>query len=119
MTHIFIIVYSYIFFFNCGKYFIPSSRSDSKYCDNVSPQNASKTCIDIGSKLFYKDKRDSNPVTKAYSAARNPLSKRVSRCDKNNIKELKKLTTQFDNLKIGYEKNIKNMKKVNFLKKNL
>ena len=96
---------------NCGKYFIPSSRSDSKYCDNVSPQNPSKTCRDIGSKLFYKDKRDSNPVTKAYSTARNTISKRVSRCDKNDIKKLKKLTTQFDNLQIGYEKRYKKYEK--------
>lgn len=96
---------------NCGKYFIPSSRSDSKYCDNVSPQNPSKTCRDIGSKLFYKDKRDSNPVTKAYSTARNTISKRVSRCDKNDIKKFKKLTTQFDNLQIGYEKRYKKYEK--------
>ena len=96
---------------NCGKYFIPSSRSDSKYCNNVSPQNPSKTCRDIGSKLFYKDKRDSNPVTKAYSTARNTISKRVSRCDKNDIKKLKKLTTQFDNLQIGYEKRYKKYEK--------
>ena len=96
---------------NCGKYFIPSSRSDSKYCDNISPQNTSKTCRDIGSKLFYKDKRDSNPVTKAYSTARNTISKRVSRCDKNDIKKLKKLTTQFDNLQIGYEKRYKKYEK--------
>ena len=96
---------------NCGKYFIPSSRSDSKYCDNVSPQNPSKTCRDIGSKLFYKDKRDSNPVTKAYSTARNTISKRVSRCDKNDIKKLKKLTTQFDSLQIGYEKRYKKYEK--------
>ncbi len=96
---------------NCGKYFIPSSRSDTKYCSNISPQNSSKTCRDIGADLFYKERRNSNPVTKAYSTARNTLSKRVSRCDKNNIKELKKLTTQFDNLKIGYEKKYKKYEK--------
>lgn len=96
---------------NCGKYFIPSSRSDTKYCDNVSPQNSSKTCRDIGADLFYKEKRNSNPVTKAYSTARNTLSKRVSRCDKKDIKKLKKLTTQFDNLQIGYEKRYKKYEK--------
>ena len=29
---------------NCGKYFYPKYRSDTLYCDSISPQDSSKTC---------------------------------------------------------------------------
>lgn len=33
---------------NCGKYFIPTSRSDEIYCDNIYDRKSDKTCKDIG-----------------------------------------------------------------------
>lgn len=33
---------------NCGEYFVPEARSDEKYCDRMSPQDASKTCKRYG-----------------------------------------------------------------------
>lgn len=39
---------------NCGRFFIPFSRSDEIYCNNPSPQNHNKTCKQYGSdKLWY------------------------------------------------------------------
>lgn len=35
---------------NCGKYFAPTKRSDTAYCDRVSPQDATKTCKEYGAR---------------------------------------------------------------------
>ena len=40
---------------NCGKYFIPKSKSNEKYCDRISPQNSKKTCKQYGVKKTYRD----------------------------------------------------------------
>ena len=45
---------------NCGKFFIPSSRSDEIYCNNVFKNN--KTCKEIG----YEEKINSNEILKEY-----------------------------------------------------
>lgn len=33
---------------NCGAFFIPRNRSDTVYCDRISPQDSSKTCKQVG-----------------------------------------------------------------------
>lgn len=39
---------------NCGKYFIPYERTDTKYCERESPQNPEMTCKEYGSqRLWY------------------------------------------------------------------
>lgn len=45
---------------NCGKYFIPPNRSDTKYCSRKSPQDESKTCQEYGaySAWIKKSKED-------------------------------------------------------------
>lgn len=44
---------------NCGKFFVPLSRSDEMYCNNVSPQDKKRTCKEYGSqKLWYDRLKD-------------------------------------------------------------
>lgn len=95
---------------NCGKYFIPAIRCDSKYCTNISPNNPQKTCREIGAKNFYKEKQNSNPITKEYTTTRNTLSKRIARCDKNDTKKLNKLQKALDYFVVNYEKQNKKYK---------
>jgi len=40
---------------NCGKYFYPVNRTDTLYCDNVSPQDITKTCKEYGAIKTYQD----------------------------------------------------------------
>jgi len=93
---------------NCGKYFIPSIRCDSKYCDNVSPQNPNKTCKDIAADLFYKHRIASDPILNENSKTRGTLSKRISRFNqKNDIKNMQKAKDKFDKYKENYDKQLK------------
>ena len=46
---------------NCGKYFIPISRSDEKYCDNFF-KDTGKTCRQTGAQLRYEQKLEGNPI---------------------------------------------------------
>ncbi len=40
---------------NCGCFFVPFSRSDELYCNNISPQDKTRTCKEYGSqKLWYE-----------------------------------------------------------------
>lgn len=64
---------------NCGKYFIPSSRSDTLYCDNVSPQNGNMTCKQFGSqRLWYERQKDDVVATLSRNilSAKSMLAKR-------------------------------------------
>ena len=92
---------------NCGKYFIQNNKGAAKYCKNISPQNPSKTCKDIGADLYNKKKRNSNPITKEYTTTRNTLSKRVSRCNKDDAKQLKKVQKALEQFILNYEKQTK------------
>lgn len=49
---------------NCGKYFIPESRTDEIYCNRISPQNAQMNCKEYGSKKLWYDKLKSDEVAK-------------------------------------------------------
>lgn len=49
---------------NCGKYFIPESRTDEIYCNRPSPQNPQMTCKKYGSKRLWYDKIKSDEAAK-------------------------------------------------------
>ena len=49
---------------NCGKYFIPTSRTDEIYCDRISPQEDTMTCKEYGSKKLWYSKIKNNPSLK-------------------------------------------------------
>jgi len=40
---------------NCGQLFYPEQRSDTLYCSNISPQDATKTCKEFGAAKAYQD----------------------------------------------------------------
>lgn len=67
---------------NCGKYFVPMSRTDEIYCTNIFEDNM--TCKQIGSKLFRKKKLQEDELARLYRntyqqklllAKRNPSNK--------------------------------------------
>ena len=95
---------------NCGKYFIPAIRCDSKYCTNISPTNPLKTCREIGAKNFYKERQSSDPIKKEYFKTKATLSKRISRCNKDDPKKLNKLQKTLDQFISNYEKQNKKYK---------
>lgn len=51
---------------NCGRYFIPSKRSDSIYCPAPSPQNPEKPCSEVGANFRQTVKRRRDPVERKY-----------------------------------------------------
>lgn len=51
---------------NCRRYFVPANRLDTKYCDNKSPQDFSKTCKEYGALEAYKNKLKSNKAAGLY-----------------------------------------------------
>lgn len=64
---------------NCGKYFLPSSRSDEIYCDNPSPQEEKLTCKEYGTRrLWYEKQRNNELATlaKNIASAKGMLAKR-------------------------------------------
>ena len=48
----------------CGKYFVPLNRSDTLYCDRVSPMDPKRTCKEYGSQKLWYDRIKSDEVTK-------------------------------------------------------
>ena len=53
-------------FKNCGKYFYPATRSDALYCDNISPQDSSKTCKEYGKYINYLKKTQTDEAMKLH-----------------------------------------------------
>jgi len=49
---------------NCGKYFIPFSRSDEIYCNDQSPQDPTRTCKEYGSQKLWYERLRSDEVAK-------------------------------------------------------
>ena len=49
---------------NCGKYFIPSSKKNTLYCDNIYKHN--KTCQKIGAMITYNEKLKKDEVNALY-----------------------------------------------------
>ena len=70
---------------NCGKYFIPKTMHDTKYCDEIFKDN--KTCKEIGRELAFKEKLDKNPLLKTYRTRYQTLSKQASERDTHEMYE--------------------------------
>jgi len=51
---------------NCGNYFIPSKRSDVKYCDNPAPQAPDKTCKEYGGRAAWEQTLRENDAAGLY-----------------------------------------------------
>lgn len=51
---------------NCGKYFVPIGRSDSKYCPFPLVEDPSKSCKDVGAQNARAEKEKNDVVTKSY-----------------------------------------------------
>ncbi len=76
---------------NCGKFFIPYSNHDTKYCDNIFKGN--KTCKDLAPEIVYKQKLEKRPFIKKYRTRYQTLQKSASinpKLTKKDMKILKK-----------------------------
>ena len=51
---------------NCGKFFIPPNRSDTKYCPRISPQDESKTCQEYGAYSTWAKKTKEDEIYSLY-----------------------------------------------------
>ena len=49
---------------NCGKYFIPSSKKNTLYCDNIYEHG--KTCQEIGAMITYNEKLKKDEINALY-----------------------------------------------------
>ena len=87
---------------NCGKYFIPESRSDEKYCNNPSPQNPDKTCKEYGAKKKYRDEIKSHPIKYEHNKTSQFYRMRINRTKNNQEKE--KYEKKFNAYKENFEK---------------
>lgn len=97
---------------NCGNYFIPANRTDEKYCENISPQNSNKTCKEIGSKLSFAYKRDSEPISREHNKTKVALSMRISRAKKkNDFKEIDKVSKHLEKYLSNYQKKLNDYNK--------
>ncbi len=87
---------------NCGKFFIPQSRTDEKYCNNISPQNHNKTCKEYGAKKTYRDDRKSKPIDYEHNKTSQFYRMRINRSK--TPKEKEKYQKKFDIYKENYQK---------------
>jgi hypothetical protein len=90
---------------NCGKFFIPYSNHDTKYCDNIFKGN--KTCKDLAPEIVYKQKLEQDPLLKKYRARYQSLQKSASLNPESN-------TQRYENFK-----KIGAIKKNNYLNKKI
>lgn len=95
---------------NCGKFFIPVSRIDEKYCNNISLQNNQKTCRELGAKKIYRDKLNSDIIKKAHYNISQYFRMKIKRAKTD--KEKEKTIKVFDKYKIDYKKNLKKYSKL-------
>ena len=82
---------------NCGRLFIPSSKSNEKYCDTPLEDDSSRTCKDVGADKKYKAKLKDNEIISLIRNTTSTLSMRVKRNP--DIKEHQK---KYNKWKIDY-----------------
>ena len=63
---------------NCGKYFV-SERSDTKYCDRMSPFNKKTTCKIDGAQRTHRKNTREDELQKSIAKAQNRLGQRSRR----------------------------------------
>lgn len=49
---------------NCGRFFVPLSRSDEMYCNSPSPQDKARSCKEYGSQKLWYDRLKNDEVAK-------------------------------------------------------
>lgn len=49
---------------NCGRFFVPLSRSDEMYCNSPSPQDETRSCKEYGSQKLWYDRLKNDEVAK-------------------------------------------------------
>ena len=64
---------------NCGKYFIPTVRSDELYCNNPSPQEAEFSCKVYASRRRWYDRKKQDDALKLQKAIASKLNMRQKR----------------------------------------
>lgn len=94
---------------NCGMYFLPTSRSDEKYCDNPSPQDRNMSCKQYGTRrLWYEKQRDDELA----SLARNIASAKAMLAKRHlDIPEYSLSYEYFKKQRLIWQKSIKNNEK--------
>ena len=87
--------------YNCQELFIPTSRSDEKYCNYSSPQNPNKTCKEYGVNKTYREKMKSTPIKNEHNRTSQAYRMRIKRAKTNTEKE--KLEKKFERYKTNYQ----------------
>ena len=87
---------------NCKKLFIPKSRTDEVYCDNISPQNAKKTCKEYGAKKTYREAIKSDLVKNEHNKTSQYFRMKIKRAKTSKEKTL--YEKQFNKYKENYQK---------------
>ena len=94
---------------NCGRFFVPLSRSDEIYCNNESPQDKFRTCKEYGSQRLWYEKLKADEVTKL---ARNVYSAKQMLVRRNpDILAYKKMFDYFKSEKKRWEASIRSGEK--------
>jgi len=84
---------------NCKKLFIPPKRSDTLYCDNISPQNKDLTCKEYSQKRLWYDRTQSDEIKRF---ARNTYMKLQMAATRN--KDIQEYKETFENFQSEYRK---------------
>lgn len=66
---------------NCGRFFIPGKRIDTKYCSLPSPQDEARSCSEIGPQLARSRKRRKDPVEKEHNRNYSRLAMAAKRAE--------------------------------------
>lgn len=64
---------------NCNKFFTPKNRSDTIFCNRISPQDSQKTCQEYGRYANYLAKSQTELSVKLYKQIYNSLSNKIKR----------------------------------------
>lgn len=64
---------------NCNRYFVPKNRTDTMYCDRISPQDHSKTCQTYAQYMNYLRKTQNDKATKLYKQIYNSKANKTKR----------------------------------------
>lgn len=90
---------------NCGKFFVPLSRSDEIYCNNISPQDNERTCKEYGSRKLWYDRLKNDEAARL---ARNIYSAKQMLVRRNpDIPEYKEMFELFKTEKKKWEEMVK------------
>lgn len=89
---------------NCNNFFIAESRTDEKYCNNLSPQNPNKTCKEYGAKKTYRDEIKSTPIKHEHNKTSQFFRMRINRINTDNTKEKEMYQKKFNTYKESYQK---------------